>query len=142
MVVTFLDLCTSLLAGATIFGVLGNLAYELGRDDFKSIVRSGTGLAFISYPEALAKFSVVPSMFAVLFFLMLFVLSLGTSVALCSIITSVIKDQFHSILQWKIMLGISIAGFTVGISYCTPVSCINNFIFIYLHENNADIYSN
>ncbi|KAK0173835.1 hypothetical protein PV328_006978 [Microctonus aethiopoides] len=120
MVVTFLDLCTSLLAGATIFGVLGNLAYELGRDDFKSIVRSGTGLAFISYPEALAKFSVVPSMFAVLFFLMLFVLSLGTSVALCSIITSVIKDQFHSILQWKIMLGISIAGFAVGISYCTP----------------------
>lgn len=60
IVVTTLDTVTSLMAGLTIFGILGNLAYELGTDDISSVVRSGTGLAFISYPDAIAKFSVLP----------------------------------------------------------------------------------
>lgn len=60
MVVTMLDTLTSLIAGFTIFGILGNLAYEIGTDDISSVVRSGTGLAFISYPDAIAKFSFLP----------------------------------------------------------------------------------
>lgn len=57
---TTLDTLTSLIAGFTIFGILGNLAYEIGTDDIGSVVRSGTGLAFISYPDAIAKFSFLP----------------------------------------------------------------------------------
>lgn len=60
IIVTTLDTLTSLLAGFTIFGILGNLAYELGTDDISRVVRSGTGLAFISYPDAIAKFNVLP----------------------------------------------------------------------------------
>jgi len=48
------------MAGFTIFGILGNVAHELGTDDIGNIVRSGTGLAFISYPDAIAKFNVLP----------------------------------------------------------------------------------
>ncbi|CAL1682502.1 unnamed protein product [Lasius platythorax] len=119
-IVTTLDLCTSLMASMTIFGILGNLAHEIGSDDISSVVRAGTGLAFISYPEALAKFTVVPQLFAVLFFLMLFVLGIGTTVAFCNVIVSVIKDQFPQLNQWKIAAGVAIFGFSIGIVYCTP----------------------
>jgi solute carrier family 6 amino acid transporter-like protein 5/7/9/14 len=34
--------------------------YELGTDDIRSVVKVGTGLAFVSYPDAIAKFDVVP----------------------------------------------------------------------------------
>jgi solute carrier family 6 amino acid transporter-like protein 5/7/9/14 len=54
-----MDTFTSLLAGFTIFAVLGNLAYELGVD-VEDVVQAGNGLAFISYPDAIAKFDWVP----------------------------------------------------------------------------------
>ncbi len=88
-----------MLAGFVIFGVLGNLAHELDVD-VREVVKSGTGLAFISYPMAIGaqvssgcwstaqiekrillfffafagKFSWYPQVFAVLFFLMLMTL--------------------------------------------------------------------
>lgn len=57
---TTLDTFTSLMAGFTIFGILGNLAHELKVEDISQVVRPGTGLAFISYPDAIAKFTVLP----------------------------------------------------------------------------------
>lgn len=126
---TSLDLCTSLMAATTIFGILGNLAHEIGSDDIASVVRGGTGLAFVSYPEALAKFTVVPQLFAVLFFLMLFVLGIGTTVAFCNVIISIIKDQFPRLQQWKIAAGLSVFAFSLGVVYCTPVSFRKSFLY-------------
>ncbi|XP_043260671.1 sodium-dependent nutrient amino acid transporter 1-like isoform X2 [Colletes gigas] len=60
MIVTSLDTVTSMIAGCTIFGILGNLAHEMGITDIDKVVRSGAGLAFVSYPDAIAKFDVVP----------------------------------------------------------------------------------
>lgn len=60
MIVTTLDTFTSLLAGCTIFSILGNLMYELKINDIEKVVQGGTGLAFVSYPDAIAKFDVVP----------------------------------------------------------------------------------
>lgn len=70
MIVTTLDTFTSLLGGMTIFSILGNLAHNLGVDDISKVVKSGTGLAFISYPDAIAKFDVVPQVRMVWRFLM------------------------------------------------------------------------
>lgn len=49
-----------MIAGITIFGILGNLAFNMGLDDISSVVESGTGLAFISYPDAISKFELFP----------------------------------------------------------------------------------
>lgn len=59
-IVTSLDTFTSMFAGFTIFGILGHLAHELGTDDIGSVVNGGPGLAFISYPEAIARFDFAP----------------------------------------------------------------------------------
>lgn len=60
LVVALLDTCTSLLAGTIIFGILGNLALKMNVDVSEVVKSGGTGLAFISYPEAIARFENVP----------------------------------------------------------------------------------
>ncbi len=59
MIISLMDTFTSVLGGITIFSILGNLAHELGRP-VEEVVAGGPGLAFVSYPEAIGKFSVVP----------------------------------------------------------------------------------
>lgn len=59
-IVTTLDTFTSLIAGVTIFGILGHLAHEIGTDDIGDVVNPGAGLAFISYPDAIARFQFMP----------------------------------------------------------------------------------
>ncbi|XP_014489453.1 PREDICTED: sodium-dependent nutrient amino acid transporter 1-like [Dinoponera quadriceps] len=120
IVVTTLDTLTSLLAGFTIFGILGNLAYELGTDDISRVVRSGTGLAFISYPDAIAKFNVLPQFFSVLFFLMLYVLGIGSAVAFVGALNTIICDQFPTWKYWHVVIGTAVIGFLAGTLYCTP----------------------
>ncbi|CAD7077283.1 unnamed protein product [Hermetia illucens] len=119
MIVTTLDTFTSLLAGTTIFGILGNLAYNLNTTDISTVVRSGTGLAFISYPDAIAKFDVVPQLFSVLFFFMLFVLGTGSLVALQTTVVTVICDQFE-FKFWKVATVSIVLGFCAGLVYVTP----------------------
>ena len=139
MIVTTLDTFTSLMAGITIFGILGNLAHNLGVDDIRMVVKSGSGLAFISYPDAIAKFDFLPQVnwlttlppleslnlfhfqvFSVLFFFMLFVLGLGSVVALQSVVVTVICDQFRSLRFWKVAAATSFIGFLLGLVYTTP----------------------
>ncbi|XP_023161901.2 sodium-dependent nutrient amino acid transporter 1 isoform X1 [Drosophila hydei] len=120
MIVTTLDTLTSLLGGITIFAILGNLAHNLKADNIRDVVRSGTGLAFISYPDAISKFQAVPQLFSALFFFMLFVLGIGSIVALQSTIVTIICDQFKSWKYWKVALVTSICGFLMGLVYVTP----------------------
>ncbi|XP_037818800.1 sodium-dependent nutrient amino acid transporter 1-like [Lucilia sericata] len=120
MIVTSLDTVTSMLAGITIFGILGNLAHNLNITNIKEVVKSGTALAFISYPDAIAKFQAIPQLFAVLFFFMLFVLGVGSIVALQSTIVTIICDQYKSLKYWVVALITSICGFLLGVVYVTP----------------------
>ena len=59
LIISFADTFTSLLAGTVIFSILGHLAHELDMP-VEKVVKSGAGLAFVSYPEVLAKFDFAP----------------------------------------------------------------------------------
>lgn len=59
VIISLMDTFTSFLAGITIFSILGNLAHESGKN-VTDVVSAGTGLAFVSYPDAIAKFQYVP----------------------------------------------------------------------------------
>nr|XP_016945680.1 sodium-dependent nutrient amino acid transporter 1 isoform X1 [Drosophila suzukii] len=119
-IVTGLDTMTSLLAGFTIFGILGHLAHEIGTDDIGSVVKGGAGLAFISYPDAIAKFKQLPQIFSVLFFLMLFVLGIGSNIAMTSCSVTAIRDRFPNFKQWQCSLLIAVLSFLIGLMYITP----------------------
>ncbi|XP_012538375.1 sodium-dependent nutrient amino acid transporter 1 isoform X3 [Monomorium pharaonis] len=120
MIVTTLDTFTSLMAGCTIFGILGNLAHEMKTKDIAKVVRGGTGLAFISYPDALSRFTFVPQLFSVLFFIMLFVLGIGSVVALCGATISIFRDHLPKMRQWLLVLCVTCFGFIVSLVYITP----------------------
>ncbi|KAH8325069.1 hypothetical protein KR074_005171 [Drosophila pseudoananassae] len=120
VIVTSLDTVTSLLAGFTIFGILGHLAHEIGTDDIGTVVKGGAGLAFISYPDAIAKFKSLPQIFSVLFFLMLFVLGIGSNIAMTSCSVTAIRDRFPNFKQWQCSLLIAVVSFVIGLIYITP----------------------
>lgn len=57
---------------------------------------------------------------------MLFVLGIGSNIAMCSCIITAIKDQFP---KWKnvyVVLGVALVGYSVGLAYVTPVSDFSN----------------
>ncbi|XP_065339355.1 sodium-dependent nutrient amino acid transporter 1-like isoform X2 [Cloeon dipterum] len=119
VIVTTMDTFTSLLAGFTIFAILGNLAHEKGVD-VSNVVSSGSGLAFISYPETIAKFEHVPQLFSVLFFLMLYTLGIGSAISLVGAVITSYCDQFPDHKRWIVTLVVCIGGFLVGLVYVTP----------------------
>lgn len=126
MIVTTMDTFTSLLAGCTIFAILGNLSHELGNEDISAVVRGGTGLAFISYPEAIAKFTVAPQFFSVVFFVMIFVLGIGSEVGLTSAIIAIVRDQFPGMKYWQAAMATCLCEFLIGLIYVTPVIDYND----------------
>lgn len=121
MIVTTMDAFTSLLSGITIFAILGNLAHELNVENVGQVIGSGgTGLAFISYPDAIAKSPFVPQLFSVLFFLMMAVLGVGSGVALLSTVNTVLMDAFPRVPVTYMAAIACSAGFLVGLIYVTP----------------------
>jgi len=119
LIISVADTLTSLLAGFVIFSILGNLAFEL-QVPVKDVVDSGPGLAFVSYPSALAKFDFLPQLFSVLFFLMLVTLGLGSATGLTSGIIAVVCDINPRWNKTFVTGIICLLGFGVGLFYVTP----------------------
>lgn len=128
LIVTTLDTCTSMVAGIIIFGILGNLAYESGVTDIRTVVQGGSGVAFVSYPDAISKFEFMPQVFAAVFFFMLFVLGIGTNVGMSSCLMTSIRDKYTHLKHWKVASAIAIVQFSIGLLYLTPVS-LKHFFF-------------
>lgn len=120
-IVSVMDTFTSLLAGVTVFGILGSLAANVGKP-IEKVIKSGAGLAFISYPDAIAKFEHVPQLFSVLFFVMLLTLGIGSCVGMHAAAVTAVWDHFPKQKYWKFVLGGCIIGFLSGLVYVTPVS--------------------
>ena len=96
-IISFADTFTSILAGCTIFAILGHLSELLGVEVQDVVKGGGTSLAFVSYPDVLARFQNVPQLFAVLFFFMLFTLGVGSAAAYNGTIITIICDQFPQV---------------------------------------------
>lgn len=92
----------------------------MGTDNIHDVVEPGPGLAFVSYPDAIAKFDWLPQLFSVLFFFMLFVLGIGSNIAMVSCIITVIRDQFPKLKNWVAAVTVCTVGYLVGLVYVTP----------------------
>merc|ERR1719188_2891461 len=119
LIISIADTGTSMLAGLVIFSILGNLAHELNVE-VDEVVKSGTGLAFISYPTAIGKFEWMPQLFSVLFFLMLITLGLGSVTGLASGIIAIVCDERPEWNKTKVSFGVCFFMFLAGLAYVTP----------------------
>ncbi|KAI0240679.1 Sodium- and chloride-dependent glycine transporter 1 [Lamellibrachia satsuma] len=119
------DCITSVFAGFVIFSIIGYMAHELGVD-VDQVADEGAGLAFIIYPEAITRLPVSP-LWAILFFLMLITLGLGTQFAIVNTVHTTIIDAFphifHKVRQRSyLMIGLCTLSFFIGLSCTTRVS--------------------
>lgn len=120
IIISWLDTFTSIIAGCIVFGVIGNLAYVTEQQDIQAVVKSGAGLTFMTYPDAIAKFDWLPQLFSALFFLMLFIVGLGSNLGVTTSIVTAIKDQCPELKNWQVVSAVAVAGFSFGIVYLTP----------------------
>ncbi|XP_052872489.1 sodium-dependent nutrient amino acid transporter 1-like [Anopheles cruzii] len=120
VIISWLDTFTSIIAGCIVFGVIGNLAYVSGETDIQKLASSGAGLTFITYPDAIAKFQFLPQLFAVLFFLMLFVVGVGSNLGVTTSIITAIRDQRPDLKHWWVVAATVTVGFFLGLLYLTP----------------------
>ena len=84
-------------------------------------------MAFVVYPEALSKIDWLPQLWSVLFFIMLYTLGIGGSIALVETILTCIRDEFTQLRTKKSILALIACIFLClcGIPLTTNVSYIS-----------------
>ncbi len=120
LAISLLDFITSIIASVVVFSILGELKVKLGLDSIEvggiefapktcnnsfaiiiqDVVKSGQGLAFIAYPEAVSLLP-LPQLWAVLFFFMLFTLGLDSEFALLETVLTGVYDMFPAMRKHK-----------------------------------------
>ncbi|XP_040164032.1 sodium-dependent nutrient amino acid transporter 1-like [Anopheles arabiensis] len=119
MIISWLDTFTSIVSGIVVFGIVGNIAHITG-NRVEDMQLQGPQLTFITYPDAIAKFDAAQNVFAVLFFLMFFLLGLGSNTGIVTTIVTAVRDRFPQLPNWKVVISIAIYGFCCGLVYITP----------------------
>jgi solute carrier family 6 amino acid transporter-like protein 5/7/9/14 len=71
------------------------------------VVQSGTGLAFIAYPEAMSRMP-MPWLWSLCFFGMLFILGISSQFGLAEVMITALHDQFPSLRRHKSYLAIGV----------------------------------
>jgi len=89
------------------------------------VVGSGPSLAFIAFPEAIAKMdhmgAAVPPLMSFLFFFMILTLGLDSMFTMIETLTTAILDQFRALRAVKeyVVISVCVLGFLSGLSMCT-----------------------
>ena len=135
LVVGLANSATSIVAGFAVFSVLGHIAHVSGRE-VEEVARSGLGLAFVAFPEALAQLPAAPA-FSFCFFLMLLLLGVDSAFAMIEAVTTVLKDTFGHRHETRIAAATCAAGYLVSFVYVTDggyffVEIVDHYVATYL----------
>ncbi|KAK0063123.1 sodium- and chloride-dependent glycine transporter 2 [Biomphalaria pfeifferi] len=114
------DSLTCLLGGFVIFSYLGYMAGQLDVG-VQDVAADGAGLAFVVYPEAISNLP-PPTLWALLFFVMLLTLGLDSQFAMLETIMTGLIDQFPRLRPKKVfvILIICIVLFIMGLPLTSP----------------------
>ncbi|XP_015114089.1 sodium- and chloride-dependent glycine transporter 1 [Diachasma alloeum] len=113
--VSLTNLFTSIFAGFVIFTIMGYLAKQMNMP-IEEVVKSGPGLAFVAYPEAVVRMP-WPNLWAFLFFFMLFILGLGSQFAGVQAINTAVLDVRPNLRKHEslVILFICICGWLLAL---------------------------
>jgi len=119
ILIAFANCGTSIFAGFVIFSIIGFMAKQAALP-VEDVIKGGTGLAFIAYPEAVTQMP-VPQLWSFLFFGMLITLGLDSQFTMTETITTAIMDQYPHLRQHKgkVVISASVIGFILGLTMCT-----------------------
>jgi len=97
IITCFVNTGTCLFAGCVTFSILGHMAYNQGVP-IESVVNSGPGLVFITYPEVVLKLPGGP-IWAVTFFLMLVTIGIDSEFCIVESLVTGIVDMWPDYLR-------------------------------------------
>lgn len=124
--VSLLNFGTAVFAGFVVFAILGFLSNSM-KVPIDSVVSSGPGLTFITYPEAVLLMP-LPQLWAILFFFMMLILGLGSQFGGVQMITTSILDHWPHLRknEWRVTAGTCIGCFIAGL----PMTC-NGGVYLF-----------
>ncbi|KAL7741144.1 hypothetical protein ACLKA6_018170 [Drosophila palustris] len=119
ILVVSVNVFTSIYAGFVVFSVLGFLSAQSGIP-VATVATSGAGLAFVTYPQAIALLP-LPQLWGFMFFIMLFILGIDSVFVQLESITSAILDEVPYLRdhKWKVALVLCIIFFCLSSIMCT-----------------------
>ncbi|KAI1290867.1 Sodium- and chloride-dependent glycine transporter 1 [Halotydeus destructor] len=120
LVIAIGNCLTSFFAGFVIFGIVGFMAHELGVP-VSEVAAQGAGLAFVAYPEAVARLPISP-VWSFMFFFMLLTLGLGTQFTLIETVVTTITDTFQDRLRHRkpmVLMAVCTFMYFAGLMMCT-----------------------
>lgn len=118
LIVTAANAFTSVYAGFAIFSMLGFLALKMDVP-VEEVATDGPGLAFVAYPEAILRLP-YPTIWAILFFFMLFILGLGSQFAGVEAVNTALLDKWPKLRRRQIFVTLTICliCFVLAIPMC------------------------
>jgi NSS family neurotransmitter:Na+ symporter len=121
LIVGFSNSVYEVCAGFGVFSILGYMATVQGQD-IREVVTNGIGLAFVAYPKAI---SLLPfgRGFGFLFFLLLILAGISSSISIIEAFTSAILDKFR-LPRKKIITTICLVGFFGSLAFTTDVGLL------------------
>ncbi|KAL7641509.1 UNVERIFIED_CONTAM: hypothetical protein RMT77_007380 [Armadillidium vulgare] len=136
IIVSCANCLTSFFAGFVIFGIVGFMAHELGVS-VKDVAAQGAGLAFIAYPEAVARLPISP-FWSILFFVMLLTLGVGSQFTIVQTVITSIIDVFNLRHRSKeVTAAVCTVSCLIGLMMCTR----HGMYILQLLDNYAGTYS-
>jgi NSS family neurotransmitter:Na+ symporter len=116
LIVGFSNSLYEVCAGFGVFSILGYMATRQNQE-ISQVVSSGIGLAFVAYPKAI---SLLPhgQLFGFLFFLLLIIAGISSSISIIEAFTSAILDKFAVPRRW-VITAICLVGFAGSLLFTT-----------------------
>lgn len=114
-IVALADAGTAFLGGFAVFSTLGYYARNLGVG-VNEVLKSGIGLAFITYPSIINMLGKAAPFFGVVFFLMLITLAIDSAFSLVEAVAAGFMDKFGA-RRLKVNLSVGLVAFLIGIIF-------------------------
>ncbi|KAL7035960.1 hypothetical protein ACKWTF_008639 [Chironomus riparius] len=124
--ISIVNFGTAIFGGFVVFATLGFLSHSM-QEPIETIVTSGPGLTFITYPEAILLMPGSQA-WAILFFLMMLTLGLGSQFPGVQMISTSIIDRWAHLRnqEWKVTAGVCMGCFVAGL----PMTC-NGGVYLF-----------
>ncbi len=114
-IVALADAGTAFLGGFAVFSTLGYYAHNLGVG-VNEVLKSGIGLAFITYPSIINMLGKAAPFFGVVFFLMLITLAIDSAFSLVEAVAAGFMDKFGA-KRLKVNLSVGLFAFLIGLIF-------------------------
>ncbi|XP_021339837.1 sodium- and chloride-dependent GABA transporter 3-like, partial [Mizuhopecten yessoensis] len=119
VILTCISEGTSIYGGFVVFAVIGYMAHNANLP-IATVVKSGPGLGFVVYPEALSTLP-LPNLWSVLFFLMLLSVALDSEFACVEVVVAAITNHFRVLRKRQVLVVVTVClvYFLLGLIFCT-----------------------